>query len=147
MAAQDDCRTIFERWHEALISGDNDAMLELYAEDATLESPLVAAVLGRDSGICEGKDEIRHFLTETFRYLADRTGPVDSVRGYRTGEYFCDGGTLIWEYPRATPEGDQSDIVEVMELGNGRIRHHRIYWGWVGVRDLVRHAGAESKAA
>ena len=50
---------------------------------------------------------------------------------------FTDGHTMIWEYPRATPTGDQMDFTEVMELGNGLIRHHRVYWGWLGVRTLT----------
>jgi hypothetical protein len=36
----------------------------------------------------------------------------------------------IWEYPRQTPDGEQVDLVEVMELAGRRIGHHRIYWGW-----------------
>ena len=39
----------------------------------------------------------------------------------------------MWEYPRETPEGDQMDFVEVMELNDeGLIQHHRVYWGWRG---------------
>jgi hypothetical protein len=30
------------------------------------------------------------------------------------------------------------DIVEVMEIRDGRIAHHRVYWGWYGVRMLQR---------
>jgi hypothetical protein len=26
------------------------------------------------------------------------------------------------------------DIVEVMEVRDGLIRHHRVYWGWYSVR-------------
>jgi hypothetical protein len=43
----------------------------------------------------------------------------------------------MWEYPRATPDGDQMDFTEVMELENGLIRRHRVYWGWFGVRTLT----------
>jgi hypothetical protein len=31
-----------------------------------------------------------------------------------------------------TPEGDQVEIVEVMEIADRLIRYHRIYWGWKG---------------
>jgi hypothetical protein len=27
-----------------------------------------------------------------------------------------------------------------MDLAGGMIRHHRIYWGWIGVGQLVRSA-------
>jgi len=47
-----------------------------------------------------------------------------------------DGRTLMWEYPRVTPDGTQVDLVEVMELEDGLIRRHRVYWGWYGLRTL-----------
>jgi hypothetical protein len=28
--------------------------------------------------------------------------------------------------------GEQMDFMEVMELENGLIKYHRIYWGWYG---------------
>jgi hypothetical protein len=37
---------------------------------------------------------------------------------------------------RATPDGDQIDLVEVMDLSDGLIAHHRVYWGWIGFRTL-----------
>jgi hypothetical protein len=36
------------------------------------------------------------------------------------------------------PDGDQVDLVEVMELNGARISHHRIYWGWFGAPLLQR---------
>jgi steroid delta-isomerase len=50
----------------------------------------------------------------------------------RSATFFSAGATLIWEYPRVTPEGDQVEIVEVMETADSLIQHHRIYWGWKG---------------
>ena len=35
---------------------------------------------------------------------------------------------LFWEYPRETPEGEQTDLVEVMEIEEGRIRRNTIYY-------------------
>jgi hypothetical protein len=46
---------------------------------------------------------------------------------------------LIWEYPRAAPDGEQMDFVEVMEVNRqGLIQRHCVYWGWRGVRVLQR---------
>jgi len=42
----------------------------------------------------------------------------------------------MWEYPRSTPSGEQMDFVEVMDIENGLIRRHCVYWGWYGVRLL-----------
>src|SRR3954453_1081674 len=61
---------------------------------------------------------------------------------YRAG-YLTDGERLVWEYPRQTPDGDQMDIVEVMEIRDGLIAHHRVYWVRVGVGMLMR--GAHSR--
>jgi hypothetical protein len=35
---------------------------------------------------------------------------------------------------------DQVDIAEVMELANGRIAAHRVYWGWFGAEMLIANA-------
>jgi hypothetical protein len=43
---------------------------------------------------------------------------------------------LTWEYPRETPDGEQMDIVEVMDIDDGLILRHRVYWGWFSVNLL-----------
>ena len=37
---------------------------------------------------------------------------------------------------RETPDGDQMDFVELfeMEVQDGQIRRHCVYWGWYGVK-------------
>jgi hypothetical protein len=105
--------------------------MALYAPDATLESPLVRHHLGADHGVVDGRDALRDFV----RIVFDRQ-PRQRKR-FRTG-FFTDGRTLMWEYPRATPDGEQMDFVEVMEIDDGLIRHHRVYWGWYGLRLLER---------
>lgn len=124
-----DCARIHQQWHERAKARDVESLLALYAEDATLESPLVPAILDdAPGGVLEGQAAIRRFLEEGTRRL-----PGELVRWYRTGAYLTDGRTLAWEYPRATPDGgDQIDIAEVMEVAGGLIRRHRIYWGWRG---------------
>ncbi len=47
---------------------------------------------------------------------------------------------LIWEYPRATQDGEQMDFMEVMDIENGLIKHHRVYWGWAGVEIIKADA-------
>jgi hypothetical protein len=120
---------VYELWNEALGAKDVEAAIALYAEDTRLESPLVRHLLGTECGIVDGRDKLREFV----RLVFDRTPP--SRRRYRSG-FFTDGRKLIWEYPRATPEGDQMDFVESMEVENGQIRRHCVYWGWFGVKVL-----------
>lgn len=134
---QTECSRIHGRWHECARTRDIEGLLALYADDAVLESPLVPAIFDdRTSGVLRGRDEIRGFLA-----LGARSRPIDLVRWYRTDKWLTDGERLlVWEYPRETPDGDQVEIVEIMEIDDGLISRHRIYWGWLGTGLLVRNA-------
>ena len=92
-------------------------------------------MINKDSGILRGKTEILAFLNE-----GTRRRPNELVRWYRTGKYFITGDVLVWEYPRQTPDGGQVDILELMEIRNGLIVNHRIYWGWFGTQMLIKSA-------
>ncbi len=116
-------------WEEALANHDVEALLACYAADATLESPVAAHILG-GRGVCHGHDELRPFLTE----VVART---PNERHYHRAGFFTDGRRATWEYPRITPDGEQMDFVEVMEIENGVIQAHRVYWGWRGVEILA----------
>lgn len=120
---------IYHDWDAALSKNDTEALLKLYAQDATLESPLVPHLMGTEKGICRGREELKRF----FQVLATRKPNVRKF--YRTG-YFTDGRKVMWEYPHQTPEGEQMDFVEVMEIENGLIQKHRVYWGWFGFNVL-----------
>ena len=122
---------IYRAWDEALGRKDADAALALYAPDAILESPLVRHLLGSERGIRQGSEELRSFI----ELVMSRTPAVR--QRHRTG-LFTDGSCLLWEYPRVTPRGEQMDLVEVMDLRDGLIQHHRVYWGWFGLRVLER---------
>jgi ketosteroid isomerase-like protein len=124
-----DAERIYHEWDAALSNNDVEALLVLYHPDAVLESPLVPHLLGIESGICRGADEIRKLL----EIVAERK-PVK--RKFYRKDYFTDGKTLMWEYPRVTPKGEQMDFVEIMELKDGLIHYHRVYWGWYGCNVL-----------
>jgi hypothetical protein len=117
-------------WNAALEARDTDAAVALYAEDATLESPLIRYLLRTDRGVLHGREEICRFLP---RVWANQPAERRTFRH----DVFTDGRTMMWEYPRQTPDGDQMDFAEVMELSSGLIRNHRVYWGWYGVRTLT----------
>ena len=127
--ASADVERIYKLWDDALGKKDLEAALALYADDASIESPLVAHLLNTKEGIVQGKDDMRKFIALVFR-----TQPPQRKR-FRTG-FFTDGRTVTWEYPRASPEGDQMDLVEVMEIQDGLIRRHRVYWGWYALNVL-----------
>jgi ketosteroid isomerase-like protein len=122
---------IYREWDDALSKLDVERLISLYAPDAILESPLVSHLLKTPTGIVRGRDELRKLLQE----LA-RTQP--STRKFYRNGYLTDGKKVVWEYPRATPDGDQQDFVEVMEIEDGLIQKHRVYWGWFGVGVIQR---------
>jgi hypothetical protein len=75
----------------------------------------------------QGKDNLRSFIAKVFQ-----TNPPQRKR-FKQG-FFTDGRVLTWEYPRSAPEGEQMDLVEVMEIENGLIKRHRVYWGWYALK-------------
>jgi hypothetical protein len=132
LIAHDEAVRIYEMWHKYARGNQVEALVGLYAPDAVLESPLVPAILDQEEGVLRGRSAIEHFLAE-----GTKRRPNPLVRWYRTGRYFFADDTLVWEYPRQTPDGDQIDIVEWMELADGKIQHHRIYWGWFGCKRIA----------
>ena len=138
MANERTSEEILHAWDEALGNKDVAAAAALYAPDATLESPMVCHQMGVDRGFLQGREEICLFAARVFE------GQPPPRRRYKK-KHFTDGEILMWEYPRTTPQDDQMDFVEVMELRDGLIQHHRVYWGWFGVNILNRgehHAAA-----
>ena len=129
-ASNPDVERIYRDWNDALSKNDAAALLKPYAPDATLESPLVPSSFRH-----RGRDlPWREELEKLFEILATRKPKVRQF--YRTG-YFTDGRKIMWEYPQQTRDGQQMEFVEIMEIENGLIRRHRVYWGWYGVRTLT----------
>lgn len=133
VTTRDDAQFVHDEWDRRTRAHDIEALVDLYLPDAILESPLVPRIMDRPSGVLTGHDQLRDFFRR-----GTQGGPVDVVRFYRTGEFLFENGRLVWEYPRQTPDGDQVDITEVMDLAGRKIRHHRIYWGWFGTPLLSR---------
>ncbi|CAM2342270.1 nuclear transport factor 2 family protein [Burkholderia vietnamiensis] len=137
-----DAQRIHHDWHAAVVARDLDALMALYAPDAILETPLIVVTLPEHgSGVLHGKTAIAAFFAAGLRDPRNQLG-----RWYRTDQFFSNGRQLIWEYPRATPDGDQVDLVEVMDLRDGLIAHHRVYWGWAGFNALRSAAPADGRA-
>ncbi|MCA6104694.1 nuclear transport factor 2 family protein [Bradyrhizobium sp. WSM 4400] len=128
-AGSNDAERIYRLWDEALGNKDLEAALALYAADASIESPLVQHLMQTKDGIVHGRDALREFITRVFR-----TNPPQRRR-FKQG-FFSDGRVLTWEYPRQSPDGDQMDLVEVMEIDDGLIQRHRVYWGWYALNVL-----------
>lgn len=119
---------IFLLWDKYAKTGNIQGLLSLYADNAHFESPLVPILMERESGQLNNKKELELFFNE-----GTRRRPNDLVKWYRTGQYIITEHILIWEYPRETPDGNQVDILEFIEMNeSGKIQNHKIYWGWFG---------------
>lgn len=140
---ESDGERIYTLWDKYAREVDTEGLLSLYASDARLETPVIPAILNTDTGLLQGHAELRHFFDE-----GARQRPNELVRWHREpNRFFFDGNRLVWEYPREAPDGDQIELVEVMDLKNGLIQHHRIYWGWFGIQGLIRSALKKQKDA
>ncbi|GAB4596027.1 hypothetical protein MOKP4_23450 [Mycobacterium avium subsp. hominissuis] len=59
------------------------------------------------------------------RRSAEVVARTPELRAYHRAGFFTDGRRATWEYPWITPEGEQMDFVEVMEIEDGLIRAPR----------------------
>ena len=140
MTTDDDVRRIYDRWHETVTRQDLAGVVALYAEHAAFESPTVLALSpDRRDGILRGRAEIERQFAKNFGALAREFREL-----YRTGLFFSNGKHLTWEYPRLGPAGEQVDLFESMDIEDGLIVYHRVYWGWKGIQTLM---AARARAA
>jgi hypothetical protein len=106
--------------------------MALYAEHAVLETPAILAMYpDKEEGILRGRSEIEKLFAINQQTLATEFREL-----YRTGLFLSNGKLLTWEYPRKTPTGEQVDLVESMDIEDGLIVYHRVYWGWKGFKAL-----------
>lgn len=130
-------RHVYDEWHRAINAHDLGGLMALYADDAVLETPTILALFkDRSEGILRGKSEIEKLFAAVLRSLSS-----DFRELYRTEIFLANGQLLMWEYPRATPNGEQVDLIESMDIANGLIIYHRVYWGWKGFKSLLAAMG------
>ena len=127
-------KLVYEQFHETIGARDVEGLMELYADDAILDSSLVLVLEKDASGLLRGKDKLRAH----FQGFFDAVGPSDGKEWFRSDTVLSDGQLLMWEYPSKGPDGDQLDVVEsfYLDLEKGLITYHRVYWGRVGFKLL-----------
>lgn len=62
-----DARYIHDEWDRRTRAHDIPGLLDLYAPDATLESPLVPRIMDTDSGVVTGHAQLREFFERCTR--------------------------------------------------------------------------------
>jgi steroid Delta-isomerase len=133
-------RHIYDEWNEGFHTKDLDRVMALYAEDAVIETPAVLANYpDAPDGILRSREKIRALFAKNLQVLSTTFQGL-----YRPVQFFSDGKYLTWEYPCATPSGGaQVDLFESMDIENGLIAYHRVYWGWSGFQKLMKILEAE----
>ena len=119
-------RQIYDRYPEMVSKGDVDGILELYAENATIEDPI-----GSDLRV--GTEAIRAFYEAAAGTITmKRTGPV-RVAGN-------EAATPLIALLGAEGEQQALDIISVMTFDDaGKITSMRAWWSF----DAMRPATAE----
>jgi len=127
-------RRIYDEWNEGFNTRDLERVMALYAENAVIETPAVLANYpDAADGILRGRERIRELFGKNLAALSTTFQGL-----YRPVQFLSDGKYLTWEYPRATPSGSQVDLFESMDIEDGYIIYHRVYWGWSGFQRLLK---------
>ena len=127
-------KLIYNRFHETIGARDVEGLMQIYGDDAILDSSLVHVLEKDPSGIIQGKQKLRAH----FQGFFDAVVP-SGKEWFRPDTVLSDGQRLMWEYPSQGPDGDQLDVVESfdLDLEKGLIAYHRVYWGRVGHKLLT----------
>jgi steroid delta-isomerase len=120
-------RATIQRYQVTFNSGDREAWLALFTDDAAVEDPV-------GSSKREGPEGLAEFWDEVHKRTAG--GPVGDVRMVQ-GPAIC-GLEAAWAFQLRIPLGDSSVVVEIIDLGefdeDGRIRRIRAFWNESTVR-------------
>ena len=126
MTDPDFVRQLYDRYPELVTKGDVDAIVDLYAKDATIEDPI-------GSELRAGHDSIRAFYEASAGTITmKRSGPV-RVAGNEAATPLV---VLMG------PEGQQKvlDVISAMTFDDaGKIKSMRAYWSF----DAIRPATAD----
>ena len=121
MTAEKKNEEIARAWLAAFNAYDVDALVSLYAEDATHTSPKIRTLHPETGGMLVGRESMAKWWREAnarmpgLRYeLSARTANADRV---------------FIEYQRHAPEQPVMPVAEVFDIREGRIVASRVYHG------------------
>ncbi|MBW2313979.1 MAG: nuclear transport factor 2 family protein [Deltaproteobacteria bacterium] len=122
-------RQVYTRYPEMVSKGDVDGIVELYAEDATIEDPI-------GSDLHRGLDAVRAFYAESAGTVTmKQTGPV-RVAGHEAAT------PLIVLMGPDGPGQKALDIISVMTFDEaGKVTNMRAFWSF----DAIRPATADDR--
>jgi ketosteroid isomerase-like protein len=121
---EDDVNSVertLEAFDAAWVRSDLEGIVALFAEDASLESPLVPRLLKRSEEALHGRDEIRQMV----RALLERGTPWGKHE-----KPIIQGNRAAIEFRSAPADGGQFYSVDIVEVRRGKIQSLRAYSGW-----------------
>lgn len=122
MSAGEQNRAIARAWMRAFNAYDVDALVALYAADATHTSPKIRALHPDTGGQLRGKPA----LAAWWRAANAR---LPGLR-YEELALTADDHRVVVEYLRHAPDGPPSPVAEVFEIAGGKITASRVYHGY-----------------
>jgi len=116
-----DTRAIAEAWLAAFEARDLDALLALYADDATHTSPKIRALHPDTGGVLSGKAAMRAWWADSFARLPTLKYIQTSIT--------ADTHSVLLEYIRRVAGEPDLPIAEVFEIRAGYIVASRVFHG------------------
>ena len=112
---------IGRRWLDAFNRHDVDALVDLYADDATHTSPKIRALHPETGGKLLGKEAMR-------RWWRDSNARLPNLF-YAEVNITADPHRVIIEYIRHAPGQEPMPVAEAFDIEQGRIVASRVYHG------------------
>ncbi|MEI8255065.1 MAG: nuclear transport factor 2 family protein [Deltaproteobacteria bacterium] len=116
-----DALSLAQAWIAAFNAHDVDALVALYAPEATHTSPKIRAQHPETGGRLVGRDALE-------RWWRESNARVQGLRYEPTG-YTADAGRVIIEYVRHAPGQADMPVAEAFDVRDGRIVASRVYHG------------------
>ena len=107
------------RWLAAANAGDVEAMIDLYSEDATHESPKVRTTMPGSDGKLVGKAALQAWWEKSIRGVPGLT--------YELSALTSDDSRAVIEYVRRAPGQEAVAVAETFEIRAGKIVHSIVY--------------------
>jgi ketosteroid isomerase-like protein len=106
---------------------DIEGVVALFAQDATIESYLVARVFNQKEGVCHGRPEIRELVRAIMKRGTPWGGHEPPI---------IRGNTVAVEYRGASSDAEKFSV-DIIEVRDGKIQSLRAYAGWRAVMALM----------
>jgi limonene-1,2-epoxide hydrolase len=114
-------RRIAERWLEAFNAHDVDALVALYAQDATHTSPKIRTLHPETGGKLIGREALA-------AWWRDSNARLPGLR-YELTAITASAERVFIEYIRHAPNQPPSPVAEVFDVRDGQIAASRVYHG------------------